>query len=101
MKTLLRSILVGGLAATAFAVVSNACADEPKTHNSLKRQPKQEEALVFVTGSLVPQRIKVQSIGTKTFSPLRVHDRREIDKTGRFTTGDIVADDPSLTLIGH
>jgi hypothetical protein len=44
------------------------------------------EQTVFITGSLIPQRIKMRPIGTTTFSPIRVIDRREIDQTGHRTT---------------
>lgn len=60
-----------------------------------------EERLVFITGSLIPQRVKVQAIGTKTVSPVRVIDRSEIDKKGRQTTPGVLADEPSLRIIGH
>lgn len=55
-------------------------------------------AYVMVTGSLIPQKIKIHSIGTKSAFPLRVYDRREIDQTGRVTTEDVLAQDPSLTV---
>jgi hypothetical protein len=54
---------------------------------------------VFVTGSMIPQRVKVKSIGTATVSPLRVIKRREIDQTGRFTTEGVLAQDPSVRVI--
>lgn len=62
---------------------------------------KVEERAVFVTGSLIPQRIRLQPIGTPTFSPVRIIARREIDQTGRFTAGGILIDEPSLRLTGH
>jgi hypothetical protein len=56
---------------------------------------------VFVTGSLIPQKVKVKSIGTNTVSPMRNYDRDEIDKTGRFTTRDVLALDPSVHVRGR
>jgi hypothetical protein len=65
-------------------------------------QPGEKYAYVFVTGSLIPQRVKVQAIGTKTASNLRVYTRDEIDKTGRVTTEGVLALDPSLRVnSGH
>ncbi|MEP6601312.1 MAG: hypothetical protein ABJB49_05810 [Nitrospirota bacterium] len=58
-----------------------------------------EEKLVFVTGSRIPQRLRVKAIGTKTTSPVRVYTRAEIDRTGRFTTEGILAQDPSLRIL--
>ena len=54
---------------------------------------------VFVTGSMIPQKVKVKSIGTATASPLRVYMRREIDQTGRFTTEGVLAQDPDVRVI--
>jgi hypothetical protein len=60
-----------------------------------------EERLVFITGSLIPQRVKVEPIGTKTVSPVRVINRSEIDRKGRQTTPGVLTDEPSLRIIGH
>ncbi len=60
-----------------------------------------EEKLVFMTGSRIPQRLRVKAIGTKTTSPVRVYTRAEIDRTGRFTTEGILAQDPSVRIIGN
>jgi hypothetical protein len=59
------------------------------------------ERTVFITGSLIPQRIKVRRVGTTSFSPLRVIDRQEIDQTGRHTTPGAFVNDRSLRIIGH
>ncbi|MEP7078639.1 MAG: hypothetical protein ABI795_06380 [Chthoniobacterales bacterium] len=55
---------------------------------------------VKVTGSLIPQAIQLKSIGTATYSNLRVIGRREIDHTGRFTTAGVLAQDPSVNVQG-
>ncbi len=55
-------------------------------------------ALVMVTGSQVPQKVRIHAIGTKTATPIRVYDRREIDRSGRFTTEDVLAQDPALSV---
>jgi hypothetical protein len=60
-----------------------------------------EERLVFVNGSLIPQRVKIRRIGTTTVSPVRVIDRQEIDWTGRRTTAGAVINDPSARIIGR
>ena len=58
---------------------------------------------VFVTGSMIPQKVKVKSIGTATASPVRVIKNGEIDQSGRFTTEGVLALEPSLRVIsgGH
>ena len=80
------------LAGTAYAgrVVSQ---DSP--------QAETKDELVFVTGSRIPQRIKVSRVGTATYSPLRVIDREEIDRTGRLTTAGVLINEPSVRVIGH
>jgi hypothetical protein len=60
-----------------------------------------DERAVFVTGSLIPQRIKLKRIGTTTTSPLRIIDRQEIDATGRQTTKGVLVADPSVRIIGR
>ena len=59
------------------------------------------EKTVFITGSLIPQRIQVRRVGTTTFSPVRNIDRQEIDQTGRRTTPRVFVIDPSVRVIGH
>jgi hypothetical protein len=57
---------------------------------------------VFVTGSWIPQKVKVKPIGTNTVSPMSVWTRREIDQTGRVTAEGVLKQDPSVSVIlGH
>jgi hypothetical protein len=75
---------------------------EPAVSSSRAAPAKKgEEKLVFVTGSLIPQRVKVRAAGTATVSPLRVIDRREIDHTGRFSTPGVFVNEPAVTIVGH
>jgi hypothetical protein len=74
---------------------------DPKVEQASKRKQKVEERTVFVTGSLIPQRVKLQPIGTKTVSPVRIIDRHEIDWTGRQTTPGAFINDPSVRVITH
>jgi len=74
---------------------------DPKVEQAPKRKQKVEEQTVFVTGSLIPQRVKLEPIGTKTVSPLRIVDRHEIDWIGRQTTPGAFINDPSVRVIGH
>jgi len=81
------------LAGTALA--------DPKVKPASKYNQKVEERTVFVTGSLIPQRIKLLPIGTNTVSPIRIIDRHEIDWTGRQTTPGAFVNDPSVRIIDH
>ena len=74
---------------------------DPTVNQTSKRKQNVEEQTVFVTGSLIPQRIKLRPIGTTTVSPLRIIDRHEIDWTGRQTTAGAFVNDPSVRIIGH
>jgi hypothetical protein len=74
---------------------------DPPVNQTPRREQKVEERTIFVTGSLIPQRVKLQPIGTTTVSPVRIIDRREIDQTGRQTTPGALINEPSLRAIGH
>ena len=98
MKTLISSsatifIAVGMFAGTVLA--------DPTGNRASKREQKVEERAIFITGSLIPQRVKLQPIGTTTVSPIRFIDRHEIDWTGRQTTPGVLINDPSVRIIGH
>jgi hypothetical protein len=84
-------IAAGLLAETVLA--------DPTVGEGSKRN--QEEQAVFITGSLIPQRVKVRPIGTLTVSPVRVIDRHQIDWSGRFTTPGAFINEPSVRVIGH
>lgn len=64
-------------------------------------QKESNERTVFVTGSLIPQRVKLKRIGTLTVSPVRIIDRQEIDATGRQTIRGALNADPSVRIIGR
>ena len=74
---------------------------DPTVNQGSNRNQKMEEWAVFITGSLIPQRVKVLPIGTTTVSPVRVIDRHEIDWTGRPTTPGAFINEPSVRVIGH
>jgi outer membrane cobalamin receptor len=92
MKTLKLTL---GIAAVSMAGIGISAA-EPLAQ-AVNGQP---EKVVFVTGSYIPQRVKIKAIGTDTTSPVRVYTRAEIDRTGQFQTDRILAQDPSIR-IGH
>ncbi|PYK04476.1 MAG: hypothetical protein DME66_09645 [Verrucomicrobia bacterium] len=56
-------------------------------------------AYVWVTGSRIPQKLKISPIGTPTFNALSVWDRRQINQTGRGTTEGVLVQDPSVRVI--
>jgi len=98
VKTVISSGAATLIAASVFAGTMLA---DPNVNQASKRKQKVEERTVFVTGSLIPQRVKLEPIGTKTVSPVRIIDRHEIDWTGRQTTPGALINEPSLRVIGH
>ncbi len=98
MKTLITYSATIFIVASMFAGTVFA---EPRVKQAPRRKQTVEERTVFVTGSLIPQRIKLQPIGTTTVSPIRIIDRHEIDWTGRFTTPGAFVNEPTLRVIGH
>jgi outer membrane cobalamin receptor len=98
MKTLKLTV---SLAAVALFGIGTIAAEPLADAVSGKKNDGSKEKLVFVTGSRIPKRVKVKAIGTNTTSPVRVYTRAEIDRTGRFTTAGILAQDPSVQIIGN
>jgi hypothetical protein len=97
MKTLQMAL---GIAVVSLVGSGIVTADPSAQAVDGKKKEDVHEKLVFVTGSRIPQRIKVKAIGTNTTSPIRVYDREELDKIGQFTTAGALSRDPSVTILG-
>jgi len=93
-------VLISSSVATlvAASILAGTALADPTTN---QRKQKVEERAIFITGSLIPQRVKLQPIGTTTVSPIRFIDRREIDQAGRRTTPGAFVNDPSVRIIDH
>jgi len=93
------------ISSTATAIIAALFAGtvlaDPNVNQASKPKQKVEERSIFITGSLIPQRVKLEPIGTKTVSPVRIIDRHEIDGTGRRTTAGAFINEPSVRVIGH
>ena len=96
VKTLILLILASLSLLSVTSSLAGTHADQMS-----KREEKVSEQLVFITGSLIPQRVQVRRVGTATVSPVRIIDRGEIDQTGRQTTPGAFINDPSVRIIGH
>lgn len=95
MKTS-KLVKVAALLLILAVTASEAVANPPNDQSS------ERYAYVMVTGSRIPQKVKIQPIGTKTFSSMHVWTRREINQTGRSTTEGVLAQDPSVhVFLGH
>jgi hypothetical protein len=97
-----RSAALGMLCALGF--VSAVAADPPNSDRSQNSRHMVVTSndpptkYVVLTGSYIPQKVVVRSIGTNTTDPRRIYNRSEIDRTGRVTTEGVLALDPSLTV---
>ena len=62
----------------------------------------EEERYVMVTGSHLPQKVRLKSIGTTTPYNVRIYTQRELESTGRQTVGEALSVlDPSIQLSRH
>jgi len=97
-----KSAALGMLCALGF--VSAVAADPPNSNGSQNPNRmvvvsnEKPTKYVVLTGSYIPQKVVVRSIGTNTAMPLRIYNRSEIDRTGRVTTEGVLRLDPSLTV---
>ena len=98
MKTLKLAL---GIAVVSIAGTGISPADSLADAVTGKKKEGEKDKLVFVTGSRIPQRVQVKAVGTNTTSQLRVYTRAEIERTGKFTTEGILAQDPSVRIIGN
>ena len=92
----------GLLKVTALAVfVSTGVQADPRRNESRTLDQDEREKYVIVTGSNLPQRVKVKSIGTDTPYNVRVITKSELMTTGRSTVAEgLSALDPSIRISG-
>lgn len=98
MKTLKLAL---GIAFVSIAGIGISTADSLADAVNGKKKAGEKDKLVFVTGSRIPQHVQVKAVGTNTTSQLRVYTRAEIERTGKFTAEGILAQDPSVRIIGN
>ncbi|MDQ6623421.1 MAG: hypothetical protein M3Y86_08050 [Verrucomicrobiota bacterium] len=101
MKTthLFAALLVGG---SLLAAAGVARADPTERESGKILNQNAPERYVYVTGSNIPQKVHLRSIGTDTPYNIRIYSRRELESTGRQTPGEALATlDPSLQLSGR
>ncbi|MGI8820394.1 MAG: hypothetical protein ACR2ID_05955 [Chthoniobacterales bacterium] len=93
------------LLSVAFVILMASIAHAgPRASRQERRRildQNEEERYVRVTGSHLPQKVKLKSIGTTTPYNVRVYTQRELESTGRSTPGEALrALDPSIQLSG-
>ena len=86
------------LVKVAAALLILAVAATESFANPQRDQTGDRYVYVWVTGSRIPQKVKISPIGTATFSALSVWDRRQINQTGRGTVEQVLRQDPSISI---
>jgi hypothetical protein len=95
MKSAMAALLIlSVVASAAFAGTQRVEKVVP-----IKGQPGY--AYVWVTGSRIPQKVKISPVGTLTQSPLSEYDRRQINQTRAGTVQQALSNEPSLSFRGR
>jgi len=94
IKSLAALLILSVVASTAFAGTQRVEKVVP-----VKGEPGY--AYVWVTGSRIPQKVKISPIGTLTHSPLSEYDRRQINWTRGGTVKEALSNEPTLSFRGH
>jgi hypothetical protein len=90
------------LALLVMSVVgTTAFAGPQKVEKVVPIQGQPGYAYVWVTGSRIPQKVKISPIGTLTQSPLSEYDRRQINWTRGGTVQQALSNEPSLSFRGR
>ena len=96
---------VVGMALGVFccgALVTPIVKADPKNrlHDQKILEESNKERTVYLTGSRLPQKVRVKSIGTDSAQNIRIFTRAELLSTGRQTVGAALTLDPSIQLTG-
>jgi hypothetical protein len=95
MKSTMAALLI-------LSVVATSAFAGPQNNQVQVTQNRGERyAYVWVTGSKIPQKVKISPIGTLTQSPLSEYDRRQINQTRGGTVRQALGNDPSLSFRGR
>ena len=89
------------LAAGLLLVATSAFAGSQSNQAQVTQNSGERYAYVWVTGSRIPQKVKISPIGTLTQSPLSEYDRRQINWTRGGTVRQALGNEPSVSFIGH
>jgi hypothetical protein len=95
MKTFVAIVLLLGIAVTAALAQTE--------HRVYRDRDGNSYVYLKVTGSLIPQKVKVTPFSgiVDSTSPLTIWDRERINATGRFTLEGVLAQDPSIQIRGR
>ena len=94
----LKVVAVTALIGASFAAAASG-EPKPKAKSKTLKQDE-EEKLVIVTGSHIPQRVKRKSIGTDGAQNVRIYTKDELQSTGHFGVRGLALD-PSVQISGR
>jgi SRSO17 transposase len=95
MKSAMAALLILSVVATS------AFAGSQNNQVQVTQNRGERYAYVWVTGSRIPQKVKISPIGTLTQSPLSEHDRRQINWTRGGTAQEALSNEPSVSFRGR
>lgn len=88
-------------AAVLLLVATTAFAGPQSNQVQVTQNNGERYAYVWVTGSRIPQKVKISPMGTLTQSPLSEYDRRQINWTRAGTVQQALGNEPSVSFRGH
>jgi hypothetical protein len=94
-------IMKPSAALVILSVIATAAFAGPQRVEQAPPQTGERYAYVWVTGSRIPQKVKISPIGTLTHSPLSEYDRRQINWTRGGTVQQALGNEPSLSFRGR
>jgi hypothetical protein len=84
-----------------LAIAGTALAGPQRVEKVVPIKGQPGYAYVWVTGSRIPQKVKISPIGTTTHSPLSEYDRRQVNWTRGGTVQQALGNEPSLSFRGR
>lgn len=88
-------------AAVLLLVATGAFAGPQSKQVQVTQNNGERYAYVWVTGSRIPQKVKISPMGTLTQSPLSEYDRRQVNWTRGGTVQQALGNEPSVSFRGH
>ncbi|MDQ6764988.1 MAG: hypothetical protein M3Z22_02655 [Verrucomicrobiota bacterium] len=98
MKISKFSLAAAAVCVTTMISPSLLASPESRLHSRKTLEQNGEERYQYVTGSNLPQKVKVKSIGTDSVHNVRIFTERELQSTGRQNVGEALTLDPSIQL---
>src|ERR1700751_4424765 len=88
-------------AAVLLLVATGAFAGPQSNQVQVTQNSGERYAYVWVTGSRIPQKVKISPVGTLTQSPLSEYDRRQINQTRGGTVRQALGNEPAVSFSGR